>query len=126
MESLKSIEDIINSDPNLSRHVPSNPRNYSNMELTKRKELVDELEKKFPNIPPSWLEMCYDWLHGKTDEELTKMVNEHKITPPAPRDIKAGSITVEKYTPTEEDLETLKHQELNYSRELAFEAQAAQ
>jgi len=112
------IEDIVKVDPSLERHKQSNPKNYTNMELTKKKELVDELEKKFPNIPAVWLDMCFDWLHGKSDDELEKMVNEHQITPPRDREIKPGSIEIEKFV---EETEVESAELLNYSRQQAFE-----
>jgi len=115
------IEDIVKVDPNLERHKQSNPKNYTNMELTKKKELVDELEKKFPNIPAVWLDMCFDWLHGKSDDELEKMVNEHQITAPKEREIKQGSIEIEKFV-EESDVESAEL--LNYSRQQAFEQNA--
>ena len=104
-----NIEEILKADPSLKRHEDENRQGYTNMEITKKKEMIDDLEKKYPHLPAAWLGMLFDWLHGKDDKELEDMVNKHKITPPKERAAPTGSITVERRD---------KHQELDMAQEL--------
>lgn len=113
-----NIEEILKADPSLKRHEDENRQGYTNMEITKKREMVDELEKKYPNLPAAWLGMLFDWLHGKDDKELEDMVNAHKITPPKERAAPTGSISVERREDREPELEA--NQLLNNGREIAM------
>tara|TARA_R110000787_G_scaffold115171_1_gene225103 strand:+ start:936 stop:1295 length:360 start_codon:yes stop_codon:yes gene_type:complete len=114
-----NIEEILKADPSLKRHQDENRQGYTNMEITKKKEMIDDLEKKYPHLPAAWLGMLFDWLHGKDDKELEDMVNKHKITPPKERAAPTGSITVERREDREPELEA--NRLLNEFRQLAVD-----
>ena len=74
------MNEILNQAP---RHEMANPRNYTNLELERKSSLTKELHKRYPNVPQYWVEMLFDYLHGKSDDELEKMVNEDTHGEPA-------------------------------------------
>tara|TARA_R110002072_G_scaffold12548_1_gene54035 strand:+ start:3475 stop:3723 length:249 start_codon:yes stop_codon:yes gene_type:complete len=63
----------------LQRHVEENPLNLTNMELQERKEAVDQQVAKHPDVPPQWVEMLWNFLHKRTEQECRDMVNNGEL-----------------------------------------------
>jgi len=113
------MEEILKEIP---RYEMPNPRGYTNLELEEKAKRIKNLEKEYPNVPPYWMDMLYDYLSKKDDEELKKMINEDKHgeaakNPRIPEPAEIG-ITIEKG----KDQDVEKHELLNYSREIALNA----
>ena len=60
----------------IPRHVPSNPYNYTNLQLAERKHALKLLEREYPHLPFGWIEMCYDFEYNTPKEEIDKIINE--------------------------------------------------
>tara|TARA_R110002153_G_scaffold39035_1_gene112692 strand:- start:174 stop:542 length:369 start_codon:yes stop_codon:yes gene_type:complete len=119
------MEEILKEVP---RYEMPNPRNYTNLELEEKAKRIKNLEKEFPNVPPYWVDMLYDYLSKKDDKELKKMINEDRHgeeakNPRKPEPAEIG-ITIEKGEDRKdrEDQDVEKHELLNYSREVALNA----
>ena len=52
------------------QHKWTNAMNFTEEQLIKRSNDLKELEKLYPNVPYSWLEMAWNFTESKTEEEL--------------------------------------------------------
>ena len=66
----------LNVDSENPRHQPSNPYNYTNLELAERKNTLKVMEREYPKLPYAWLEMVYDFNKNTPKEEVDRIINE--------------------------------------------------
>jgi len=63
-------------DEVIPRHVEDNPYSYTPLEKAERNKAIKDMAKDYPNLPPSWLEMVYDfWKHTPT-ERVEEIINK--------------------------------------------------
>ena len=60
----------------IPRHVPSNPYNYTNVQLAERKKTLKDLAEVYPSLPFAWLEMAYDFEKNTSREEIQRIIHE--------------------------------------------------
>lgn len=58
----------------IPRHEPSNPYNYTKIQIAKRQMQLKQMEKDFPNVPYGWLELVWDFCENKTEDELNEII----------------------------------------------------
>ena len=66
----------------IPRHVPSNPYNYTNVQLAERKKALKELAEIYPSLPFAWIEMAYDFEKNTPYEDIQSIINEKKWETP--------------------------------------------
>jgi hypothetical protein len=71
LRSYESIEEI-------PRYKASNPFNYDNLTLAKRKTEVNAALKDYPNMPPSVIEMAWDIIQTNPKDEIDDIINNNK------------------------------------------------
>ena len=60
----------------IPRHTPSNPYNYTNVQLAERKKTLKDLAEIYPSLPFAWLEMAYDFEKNTSREEIQRIIHE--------------------------------------------------
>ena len=60
----------------IPRHVPSNPYNYTPVQLAERKKTLKDLAEVYPSLPFAWLEMAYDFEKNTSREEIQRIIHE--------------------------------------------------
>ena len=58
------------------RHSPSNPYNYTNVELAKKKKALIDAQRDFPNVPAQWIEWMYDVVEHMPADEAEEIINK--------------------------------------------------
>ena len=66
----------------IPRHTPSNPYNYTNVQLAERKKALKELAEIYPSLPFAWIEMAYDFEKNTPYEDIQSIINEKKWETP--------------------------------------------
>lgn len=56
------------------RAKPSNPHNYTELELARRRIEINQMERDHPTLPPKWLEWTYDWIGHLSEEERLEVL----------------------------------------------------
>jgi len=115
------MEELLKTCP---RATNSNFNNYTEEQLTIKNAKIIELKKKNPKMTEYYLDLLYDWLWNKDDDELRKMMDDHKALPESERMVRKepisnpDPITIEKggYDPDE----VLRNPVDDYSREIAY------
>ena len=59
----------------IPRHTPSNPYNYTPVQLAERKKTLKDLAEVYPSLPFAWLEMAYDFEKNTSREEIQKIIH---------------------------------------------------
>ncbi len=60
--------------PGTERYKESNPYNYSDLDLQKRKIQLKAAKDMYPNLPDEWIAMAYDVITNKTEEEVNEII----------------------------------------------------
>jgi NADH:ubiquinone oxidoreductase subunit len=77
----------------IPRHKPSNPYNYTKVDLAKRKKALIDIERDFPNVPKMWAEWLYDTIENMPPEEVEKIINNGEWEKPSEKyQAKGGTI----------------------------------
>ena len=76
LPNTQNTQDTEGSHDEIPRHQPSNPYNYTNLELAERKNTLKVMERDYPKLPYAWLEMVYDFNKNTPKEEVDKIINE--------------------------------------------------
>jgi len=61
-------------ETDLQRHKPSNPYNYDEIQLAKRKRDIKAMIKDFPTVSPMWCEWLYDVIENMPKEEVENII----------------------------------------------------
>lgn len=83
------MEELLKTCP---RAKNSNFKNYTDEELEIKNKKVKELAEQYPKMTEYYLDMLYDWLWGRSDSELQKMMDDHKALPESEKYIKREPI----------------------------------
>lgn len=67
----------------IPRHKPSNPYNYTKVDLAKRKKALIDIERDFPNVPKMWAEWLYDVIENMPPEEVERIINNGEWEKPS-------------------------------------------
>ena len=74
-------------DPTQTEEIPhhqaENPYNYTKIQLARRTKDVKELEKHYPSLPPSWLDMVWDYCENTDPEELQRVIESGQFEGPS-------------------------------------------
>ena len=63
-------------DEEFDRYQPSNPLNYTKLELAKKKKMMNDIKRDYPNLPDAWVEMVLDFEKVTPPEEMERIINE--------------------------------------------------
>jgi hypothetical protein len=75
------------------KRVHTNPCNFSPATLRRRENEMKDLQRAYPNINPSWLEMAWSYCEYTPQEEQDRIVNEKLWEgPPLNRRVPGGVI----------------------------------
>ena len=66
--------------------------NQLNQKIEIKNKKVKELHEQYPKMTEYYIDMLYDWLWGRSDEELEKMMDHHKSLPESERLVKKEPI----------------------------------
>ena len=62
----------------IPRYEAPNPYNYTKTQLAKRSKALRDMQRDYPNLPESWLEMVYDFHENTDQQEVERIINEGK------------------------------------------------
>lgn len=74
------MENVLEEIP---RHQPENPFKYSKLQLAERSKTLKAMERDYPNVPPGWLEMVYDFVSNTPEEEVNNIIESGSWERPA-------------------------------------------
>ena len=83
------MEELLKTCP---RAKNSNFKNYTDEEIEIKNAKVKELAEQYPKMTEYYIDMLYDWLWGRSDSELKKMMDDHKALPESERLVKKEPI----------------------------------
>tara|TARA_Y100000310_G_C20471268_1_gene710162 strand:- start:286 stop:702 length:417 start_codon:yes stop_codon:yes gene_type:complete len=95
------IEDV------LPRYKETNPRNYDELTLARKRTELKAMIAHYKDMSPAWLEMCWDFVENTPKDRIDEIINnkEFEGKPTKERDYKGGvikgSIDVRTRTPEE-------------------------
>ena len=58
------------------RAKPSNPYNYSNIDLAKKEQAIKAAARDFPNVPMFYIEMAYDVTEHIPEDEMKEIIDK--------------------------------------------------
>lgn len=64
------------SEQEIPRHKPENFYNYTELQLSERRQTLKAMHRDFPNLPWAWLEMVYDVEKNTPKEEIDEIINK--------------------------------------------------
>ena len=68
----------VSIDEEIPRYEAPNPYNYSKTQLAKRSKALRDMQRDYPHLPESWLEMVYDYNENTSQDEVERIINEGK------------------------------------------------
>lgn len=57
------------------RAVPSNPYNYTEIQLIKRENTLKAMARDYPTLPRKWLEWSFDTIDNKSEEDQQAIID---------------------------------------------------
>ena len=63
------------SECEIPRHKPENPFGYNPLQLAERSKALKDMERDYPNLPYAWLELSYDFVKNRPEEEINQIIN---------------------------------------------------
>jgi len=60
----------------LERAKPSNPYNYSKIDLAKKEQAIKAAMRDYPNIPAFYIEMAYDCVENTPEDEMKEIIDK--------------------------------------------------
>jgi len=63
-------------DDEFPRYKESNPLNYTKVELAKKKKMMMDIKKDYPDLPDAWIEMVLDFEKITPPEKLIQIIEE--------------------------------------------------
>lgn len=63
-------------DAHFERYKEENPLGYTKLELAKKKKMILDIERDYPNLPRAWIEMVVDFEKITPPEEMERIINE--------------------------------------------------
>jgi len=61
---------------NLERAKPSNPYNYSKIDLARKEQAIKAASRDYPNIPAFYIEMAYDVTEHIPEDEMKEIIDK--------------------------------------------------
>ena len=58
------------------RAEPSNPYNYSKIDLAKKEQAIKAAARDFPNVPMFYIEMAYDCVENTPEDEMKEIIDK--------------------------------------------------
>ena len=65
----------ISIDEAIPRHVEANPYKYTPLQKAERTKALKDMAKDYPTLPPSWLEMVYDFWKLTPNDKVEDIIN---------------------------------------------------
>ena len=66
---------------------------YTELQLAQRGKKIKDMERDYPNLPPSWCDMVYDYCYMTGDAEIERKIKAGDYDKPQkPRDTAGGII----------------------------------
>lgn len=92
----------------LPKYKETNPRNYNEEQLARKRLETKDLMKHYPDMSPAWIEMVWDYVENTPKERIDEIIRtkEFETKPQKKRQSKGGKIfnAISVRTRTEEEL----------------------
>ena len=97
----------------LPRYKETNPRNYDDLTLARKRTELKAMVAHYKDISPAWLEMCWDFVENTSKERIAEIIETKEFEKPctSTRDMKGGIVknAIDIRTRTAEELAMREH-----------------